>query len=144
MMSAWSQLWSHFFVLPLPKNNFCIAPWVIDIAMVLLKKYGQSLIILLQKYGQSLFILLQHKHFILNLCQQKKQFRFSECFEIENIWNFGLLWFRKIDIQTLVSKHEEKLFVKFISDKIGFLLTKQLWCEITNMFISRSVAKNYQ
>lgn len=52
--------------------------------------------------------------------------------------------YRKIDNQTLVSKHEEKLFVKFISDKIGFLLTEQIWCEITNMYISRSVAKNYQ
>ena len=65
-------------------------------------------------------------------------------------WNWKHLKFqssmiyRKIDIQTLVSKHEEKLFVKFISDKIGFLLTEQIWCEITNMYISWSVAKNYQ
>ena len=28
-MSAWSQSWSHFFVLPAPKNNICITPcWV--------------------------------------------------------------------------------------------------------------------
>ena len=28
-MSAWSQLWSHFFKLSLPKNIFCISPWLI-------------------------------------------------------------------------------------------------------------------
>ena len=26
-MIAWSHSWSHFFILPLPKKNFCFTPW---------------------------------------------------------------------------------------------------------------------